>query len=175
MSLRLFFWGNNSRLAESGTTAAAFRGFRFIRLRSAAAFTAIAPEHAIDDRSGASNTRFNPNGSCRTVFTAGAALHTCITINDFHVFPIHSKYIVGTDIQAHTAAGAFLCVQLQGYDIFQINHASHFYTCLMIKDVTHAATPRIPAPISSGRANRISFFTPDSDVYVEHPVKFMAR
>ena len=35
--------------------------------------------------------------------------------------------------------------------------------------------PLNPIPISAGSAHRISLFTPESDVYVDAPVKFIAR
>jgi len=42
-------------------------------------------------------------------------------------------------------------------------------------DPNQRIRPRIPAPISRGKAQRISFFTPDREVYVEAPVKFIAK
>lgn len=163
-------------LAVSAATSAAFRGFCFIRLGSAAAFTAIAAQQAVNNRGGATDAGLNAQGVHGAVFTASAALHAGVAVNDFHAFPIHFKYIVGTDIQAHAAAGAFLRVDRQGCHVLQINHASHFhYSPLRISDVTQTASPKIPAEISSGKAYRISFFTPERDVYVEAPVKFMNR
>src|SRR5512137_1278916 len=42
-------------------------------------------------------------------------------------------------------------------------------------DPIQRTTPTIPPPISSGKAQRISFLTPEREVYVDAPVKFIAR
>src|SRR4030042_4310161 len=42
-------------------------------------------------------------------------------------------------------------------------------------DPSQRMKPMIPAPICNGRAHRISFFTPEREVYVEAPVKFIAK
>ncbi len=43
------------------------------------------------------------------------------------------------------------------------------------KELIQRTIPRAPPAISRGTARRISFLTPDNDVYVDAPVKFMAR
>gem|GEM_PF-4906482 len=45
----------------------------------------------------------------------------------------------------------------------------------MNRDATQRPRPTVPVAISSGKAKRISFLTPESEVYVEAPVKFIAR
>jgi len=42
-------------------------------------------------------------------------------------------------------------------------------------DPIQRAKPTIAAPISNGKAQRISFLTQESEVYVEAPVKLIAR
>ena len=45
--------------------------------------------------------------------------------------------------------------------------------CHRNKPVIHNPSPTAAHAICAGNAIRISFFTPDNDVYVELPVKFM--
>jgi hypothetical protein len=116
------------RLTLSAAAGAAFCGSLFIRLRPAAAFTAIAPQHAVNDCRCAADAGLNGEGTRLAVFAAGAAFHTGVAINNLHAFPIHFEHIVGTDSEAHTAAVAFFCVQPKRDDIFQINRVSHFFT-----------------------------------------------
>jgi hypothetical protein len=97
--------GFTSRLAAA--CPAAFYRTIFVRLRTAAAFTPVSPQHAIDDSGSTADSGLNPKSSHRTVFATGAAFHAGITINNHCGFPVHFKYIVRADIQAHAAAGAF--------------------------------------------------------------------
>lgn len=144
--------------------SAVFHRTIFVCLRTAAAFAPVSPQHAVDDSSGAADTGLDLESSRGTVFTAGAAFHAGIAGINPHLFSVHRKYMMRADIHAHTTAGAFLFIQFNCCDIFQINQVSHGSSYARNTDVIHAAIPRIPAVISSGRANRISFFTPDSDV-----------
>jgi hypothetical protein len=43
------------------------------------------------------------------------------------------------------------------------------------KELSHNTRPQVAPAIWSGTALRISFLTPERDVNVEEPVKFMAR
>ena len=151
-------------MKSSAAAAAASGRTGVIRLRPTAAFAAVASQQAVNDGSRAADAGLNADRALWTILTASAALHTSVAIHNLRAFSIHFKYIVGTDIQAKSAADTFRRVHRQCCDIFQINQASHYCSHVMINDVIHTARPRIPAVISRGKANRISFFTPESDV-----------
>ena len=177
---------------DSRAAAAAFLGSRFIRPRSAAAFAAVSSQQASDDGGRAADSRLNADCARRAVLTARAAFHARVEIYNHRVFAIHFKYMVWADLDAHAAAGAFFFVHLKGCDTFQIREISHFSSRdAALRSLLHAAeqglaapcsdepaqdaykttsdaiqpaSPKTPADISSGKAKRISFFTPDSDV-----------
>lgn len=136
----------------------------FVRLRTAAAFAPVSPQHAVDNSGSAADTGLDLESSRGTVCTAGAAFHASIAGINPNLFSVHCKYMMRADIETHTTTGAFLFIQSNCRNIFQINQASHGSSYARNTDVIHAAIPRIPAVISIGRANRISFFTPDRDV-----------
>lgn len=155
------------RVGTAGSAAAppALCGLILNGLRSAAAFSAVSSQHTVDDGGGAADAGLHVKCAGRTVPAARAAFHAGVAVSDLQILAAHFEYAMGTNIQAHAAAGAFLRIKRQGGNIFQINHASHFYySHRRISDVIQTMRPRIPAVISRGRANRISFFTPDSDV-----------
>ena len=151
--------------AGSAATAPALCGLILTGLRSAAAFPAVSSQHTVDDGSGAADARLNADCARRTISAARAAFHAGVAIIDLQTLAVHFEYPMRANIQAHAAAGAFLRIQRQGGNIFQINHTSHFYySHRSINDVIQTIRPTMPAVISRGRANRISFFTPESDV-----------
>src|SRR4030042_2906386 len=95
---------------------------------------------------------------------------------------------MGADEQTHPATHTFFLIEFQGDHIFQIDQLihdsnslyrdleNHFALSYVIKrDPSQRMKPMIPAPICNGIAHRISFFTPEREVYVEAPVKFIAR
>jgi hypothetical protein len=50
------------------------------------------------------------DGIDRAIFTACAAFHTDITVLDGYVLSVHFKHFMGTNIHAHSAAGAFIFI-----------------------------------------------------------------
>ena len=105
--------------------SAVFHRAIFVRLRTAAAFAPVSPQHAVDDSSSAADTGLDLESFRGTVFTAGAAFHAGIAGINPHLFSVYCKYMMRAYIQTHTAAGAFLFIQLNCRNIFQINQASH--------------------------------------------------
>ena len=97
----MIFW--ESSAAANAVSA----GPRVIRLRAAAAFAAVPPQQAVDDCGGAADTGLHIHRACRTVSAAGATLHAGVTVDNLRALPVHLKYIVGADIQAHAAAVTF--------------------------------------------------------------------
>jgi len=98
----------------SRATTAAFSGSRFIRLWSAAAFAAVSSQKASDDGGRAAYAGLNADCARRAVLTARTAFHAGVAVNNQRAFSIHFKYMVGADLDAHTAAGAFIFVHLKG-------------------------------------------------------------
>jgi hypothetical protein len=96
-----------------------------------------------------------------------------------------------TDNFTHTAADAFINIKLQGSHIFQVSEILHFFLISLIAQIylkdhfpkftqfkngaaTQAITAAPTAMTWTGMPWRISFSTPDGEVYGVAPVKFMA-
>jgi hypothetical protein len=93
---------------------------------------------------------------------------------------IHFKHLMGADLKTHSTATAFLFIEFQGNHTFEIGQTIHLQTPIPIsyairREAIHMRKPPPTIPISRGRAQRISLFTPESEVYVDAPVKFIAR
>jgi hypothetical protein len=114
------------KICQNSTTATFITGRFVIRIRSAATFAAVASEHGVDHSGGTADTGLNGNGVGRAIQTASAAFHAGIAILYGHVFAIHLEHFMGTNIKAHSTAGAFIFIQLQSDHIFQINRIFHF-------------------------------------------------
>jgi hypothetical protein len=76
-------------------------------------------------------------------------------------------------MSAQTAASALVTVQLKRNNIFQITKG-HFSPHKNLP-ISKAAPPDTIDNIITGTAMRISFCTPERDVKVLQPVKFMAK
>jgi len=100
----------------------------------------------------------------RTIAAAGAAFHAGITVLNQDVGRVHFEHLVRTDFETHSTSGAFFLIELQGYDILKVNKVSHDISYIKTRDVTQARKPQPAIPISRGRAQRISFLTPERDV-----------
>jgi hypothetical protein len=106
---------------------AGFRS-RTLFLDDAATRIALAPQHGIDNRVGASHPGFDRNRSGGTILNAGPAFHAGIPVFDFYLSPIQAQDCMGTNLQAHPAARTFVLKDPQGGDVLQIDHAIHFPT-----------------------------------------------
>jgi hypothetical protein len=51
------------------------------------------------------------NSINRAIFTARAAFHTSIAVLDLYVLSVHFEDFMGTNIQAHSAASAFILIK----------------------------------------------------------------
>jgi hypothetical protein len=89
----------------SGVVYAAARGIR-------------PAQHGVDYGRRAADASLHGNRVERTIPAAGAALHARVSIPDLDVSGIHFEHPVGTDLQAHPAAGAFFLIKFQRNDIF---------------------------------------------------------
>jgi hypothetical protein len=85
------------------------------------------------------------------------------------------EHCPGTHGRAHGASGARLGVKFQSYSVFKINEPAHKNLDQTKMEIIQETVPRANAAICAGTAILISFFTPERDVNVEHPVKLMAR
>jgi hypothetical protein len=112
------------------------------------------------------------------------------------------EHLMGAYQETHAASHAFLGIQVQRNHVFEINQSFHFILLSFVRilqsvppflsgcpaqergeltpyakksELTQRPRPASPAPISTGTAQRISFLTPEREVYVEEPVKFMAK
>ena len=77
-------------------------------------------QFAIDHSSCAPNSSCNGDCPCLTIPSAGAAFHACIEIYDHCAAIAHFEHVVRTDNCAHSAAIAFLRIELQRNHVFQI-------------------------------------------------------
>jgi hypothetical protein len=115
----------NGRRA-SATTAFVTGRFAICISRPTAAFSAVATKHRVYQRVGTTDTGLNGNSVGRTIQTASAAFHTGIAILYNYFFTIHTEHFMRANIEAHSAAGAFVLVQLQRDNVLQINRIFHF-------------------------------------------------
>jgi hypothetical protein len=82
-------------------------------------------QHGVDNGRRTPDTRLDGNGVERTVPAAGAALHAGVAILDLDMPGIHFKHLVRADIEAHSAAGAFVLIEFQCDHILQISQMIH--------------------------------------------------
>lgn len=131
----------------------------------------------MNDIRGAADSRRKPNGVNGAIHGAGSAFHAPVPIRDAGFLPGHIEHGVRTNIDAHAAADACIRIQNQGRNVFQISQFLHdaFSVFQMNGDAIHKIKPRTAAATWYGKAIRISFSTPDGEVYGVAPVKFMAR
>jgi hypothetical protein len=61
------------------------------------------------------------NGAGRAIAAACSAFHACIAIPDDDMSAVHFKHFMGTDFQTHSAARAFIGIELQSYNIFKVD------------------------------------------------------
>jgi hypothetical protein len=73
---------------------------------------ALSSQQGVDDSSRTADTGLYRNGTNRAIAAARSAFHAGIAILDCCMFAIHFKHFMGTDFQAHPAAGAFIFVEL---------------------------------------------------------------
>jgi hypothetical protein len=109
----------------------------------------------------------------RTVHGTGPTLHTTISIQNFHNPAIQCKNRVPAHMSAQPAAGALFTVQLKRNYVFQITKI-HFAPHKNLPS-SNAVPPDTIDKIITGTAMRISFCTPEREVKVLQPVKFMAK
>ena len=107
---------------------------------------------------------------------AGAAFHAAIVVRQAGLAAIHDENAVGTDVRAQSAARAFFGAVFQGGNVFQVMKRHGLTPHPPDKNATAAAArPSPPAASMTGTAAFISATTPERDVNVDDPVKFIAR
>lgn len=126
---------------------------------------------------GAADSGRNPNGVNRAIQGAGPAFHAPVPIRNAGFLPGHIEHGVRTNIDAHAAPDACIRIQNQGRNVFQVSQFLHdaFSPFQMNGDAIHKIKPRTAAATWNGKVMRISFSTPDGEVYGVAPVKFMAK
>ena len=136
----------------------------------------LSAEHLVDKGRGAADARFDGHRPSRAVALAGAALDAGVAPGDPDL-PVEAlKHLAGAHGKADAAAIAQLRYVGQRDNVFEIDHGSHLLSFYLPKRVMiHRRRPAPVPPISRGRAKRISLLTPESEVNVEEPVKFIAR
>jgi len=97
----------------------------FSRLDDAAAGRTLPSQSRVDHRCGAPHARLHADRLNRAVGGAGPAFHACIAVADPCFAVILAQNRVRADDKAHAAAGAFLLVEKEGYDVLEINERSH--------------------------------------------------
>lgn len=147
------------------------------RLDHTTARGTVPPQHAVDHRGGAAHSGRNLNGFGRAILGARTTLHARIPVHDVCPLAVHAQHRVRADHGAHATADALGLVELQSGDILEIDQSIHERELLQAisLEAIQRPNPVTPATISNGKAQRISFLTPERDVYVDAPVKFMAR
>jgi hypothetical protein len=111
---------------DSAATAFVTGRFDVFIGRSATAFAAVATEHGVNHGGGTADPGLHGNGIGGAIQRACAAFHAGIPILYHHMFAVHFKHFMGTNIQTHTASRAFVFVQLQRNNIFKVNRIFHF-------------------------------------------------
>jgi hypothetical protein len=149
----------------------------FIFFNYATARGTLSTQSRVDHRCSATYTRSNRNSSVDTIFSARSAFHAGVAIcyHDLPVFP--GQHTLRTYFDTNTAPGTIFRIVLQRYHIIEISKPEHEFSVLHCTKgiINHAIDPIAKAPAIAGAANLISFFTPEREVKVEHPVKFMAK
>jgi hypothetical protein len=109
----------------------------------------------------------------RTVHGTSPTLHAAISVENFDNSTIERKYRVTAHMSAQTAARTLVTVQLKRNNIFQITKV-HFFPHKILP-TSKTTPPDTIDKIITGTAMRISFSTPEREVKVLQPVKFMAK
>jgi hypothetical protein len=100
----------NFRLFSATATAVVFSRGR--SLPTAATGGVAFPQQGINYRRGAAHPGFHVNRLCRAIFAAGAALHAGIAIPEDGAPSVHFENPMRADLQTHTAARAFVFIEL---------------------------------------------------------------
>lgn len=87
-------------------------------INSTAAFAALFTQEGVDYGGGTAHAAVYGNGTGRTVAAACSAFHAGVAVPDKDVVAVFLKNIMRANFHAHTAADAFLNIELQSYDIF---------------------------------------------------------
>jgi hypothetical protein len=143
-----------------------------------------APDLAQDDGGGASDTRIHLDRARLAVESAGAALYTRVPVHYPGSGVLDLKHRVRTNHHAHATARTLLRIELEGCNALKISQSRHRQHLPVIGrafrsaryknlDAIHSPIPTIAEAIWSGSASFISFLTPESEVNVVDPVKFM--
>lgn len=132
-------------------------------------------EHLVNDRRCTAGPRVDDHRPLRAIALAGPAFDAGITLSDLDLSIRTPKHLASANGKTDTAAIAYFRVVNKRDNIFEINHGLHSAFYLTKRAIIHRRRPAPVPPISSGRAKRISFFTPESEVKVDDPVKFIAK
>jgi len=76
-----------------------------------AAFSSLSSQKRVDDGGGTADTAIYGNCAKRAITAACSAFHAGVAVLDYDMRTIHFKYFMGTDIETHSAARAFLFIQ----------------------------------------------------------------
>jgi hypothetical protein len=131
------------------------------------------PEPVVENGPGAADSSPHRYGFRRAVLGASAALHTIIPIKDVNTIIVHCQDPVNAYLTTHPTEGALVDIQLQSDNISQILK-THLTPHKSLSSIS-ATPPETIDKIITGTAMRISFWTPESEVKVLQPVKFMAK
>lgn len=96
-------------VSAAGTAFSTF--LIIIRLEATAAFASLSSQHGVDDSRRAADARIYKNSSKRTIAAACSTFHTGVAILNDNMGTIHFKNLVRTNLQAHSAAGAYIFVK----------------------------------------------------------------
>ena len=131
-------------------------------------------EHLVDDRRCAADAGVDGHCPPGTVALAGSAFDAGVTPGDLDLSLGGPEHLARTNGKAGAATITRFRVMGKGDDVFEVNHGFHNFFYLPKRAMAHKRSPAPVPAISSGRANRISLLTPESEVKVEDPVKFIA-
>lgn len=79
-------------------------------------------DHPVQDGVCAAHACLDRNGPPGAVGLAGATFHAGIPIENHRFAVVHLEYLVGADVQALAASGAFMGVKCQGGRVLQVFH-----------------------------------------------------
>jgi hypothetical protein len=97
----------------------------FFGIKDATAGRIPPAQSRIDHRGSTPHTCLHANRLDRAVGRAGSAFHACVTGGNPDLTVVLAQYRMGADQEAHAAADAFLLVERERHNVFEINERTH--------------------------------------------------
>jgi hypothetical protein len=163
------------RAAAAGVSLPGRRSRSLVLVDGTVATRSLESQHAVDNGRGAAYSGPDGYGAFRAVEGARSAFHARIPVGYSRFSTRYFEHAPRADSRAHGAAGTCLRFEFQGYNVFEVHKPTHKNLGQTNMETIQKRVPSANATTCAGTAALISFFTPEREVKVEQPVKFMAR